>query len=383
MGAGSNMTASAERAEPDLGPRPRPMLGEFLSGRDNNLNLIRMVAASAVLVSHAFPITLGRGAEEPLELLTGMSLGGLAVAVFFALSGLLISRSFDRRPSMTRFVIARILRLFPGLLVVLMITVLAGAMLTTLDLKDYFTNLKTLAYVPRNLSLMFLQYPLPGVFADNPYPDAINGSLWTLFYEVLCYGGVVGIGLIGVLRRQWAFAAFFAAVAALFVWGLGWAPAGGLAARADQLIQLGFPFALGIAAYVWRARVLLDWRMAAALWLACVPAYATQVMPFFVIVALCYSVALLAFVPKGALLQYNRIGDYSYGMYIYAFPVQQLNASLWPESGPYLNMLQSFPIVLGLACLSWHLVEKRALDRIDGVARRLAGGGEPTPSTVT
>jgi len=376
------MTAITDRAAPVAGGKPRPYLADYLSGRDNNLNLIRMVAASAVLVSHAFPITLGRGAEEPLEHLTGMSLGGLAVAVFFALSGLLISRSFDRRPSMARFVIARILRLFPGLLVVLVVTVMAGAMLTSLSLMDYFTNAKTLTYIPRNLTLMFLQYPLPGVFADNNYPDAINGSLWTLFYEVLCYGGVVIVGLIGALRRQWAFAAFFALVTALFVWGLGWDPAGGMLRRADQLIQLGFPFALGMAAYVWRAQVWLDWRIALLLWLACIPAYGSQVMPFFVIVALCYTVALLAFVPKGMMLQYNRIGDYSYGVYIYAFPVQQLNASLWPSSGPYMNMLLSFPIVLLLASLSWHLVEKVALNRVDWVARWMSGGYPAQPAPV-
>ena len=154
-------------------------LDEVLGGRDNNLNAIRMAAAIAVLVSHAYPIALGPGQEEPLYALTGQSLGHFAVAVFFGISGLLIARSFDRRRSMVHFTAARIFRLFPALGVVLILTVLAGAFVTRLSLVDYVSQPGTWTYVPANLSLAFLQYPLPGVFEQNPYGPAINGSLWT------------------------------------------------------------------------------------------------------------------------------------------------------------------------------------------------------------
>lgn len=106
-----------------------PRLGTLLPGRENNLNAVRMAAASAVLVSHAFPIT---GRAEPLRALTGATGGDLAVAVFFGISGLLIARSFDRRESSMRFVLARVLRLYPALVVVLALTVLAGAWFTRL-----------------------------------------------------------------------------------------------------------------------------------------------------------------------------------------------------------------------------------------------------------
>lgn len=350
---------------------------DVLGGRDNNLNLIRMVAASAVLVSHAFPIAWGPGTEEPLEHLTGMSLGGLAVAVFFALSGLLIARSFDRRPSMTRFVVARILRLFPALAVVLGLTVFAGLWFTKLDVGQYLSSIETFTYFPRNFTLMFMQYDLPGVFERNAYPGAINGSLWTLFYEVVCYGGVVILGLLGFLKRKSWCAIFLCCFSLLFLWGLTWTSEGGPLRRADLLIQLGFPFALGIMAYVWRERLILSWQMALFTWVLCIPAYGTVYMPFFVVVALSYTVAWVAFVPKGRVLRYNQIGDYSYGVYIYAFPTQQAMSHFFPNAGPYFNMALSFPIVICLAALSWHLVEKKALGRVEWLAERIQARARP------
>lgn len=349
--------------------RKRAALAQRLSGRDNNLNLIRLIAAGAVLVSHAFPIALGAGAAEPLEALTGLSLGGHAVAVFFVLSGLLIARSFDRASSRTRFVTARVMRLFPGLVVVLVLTVLAGATLTTSGLSTYLTDPATIRYVPGNLSLFFLQYPLPGVFADNPNGPAINGSLWTLFYEVVCYGGVFALGVLGLLRRRGLFSVVFAGLTAAFLFSLDWEPAAGIAYRLDLLAHLAFPFGLGVLAYVWRDQLPVDGRLALALWLLPLAAFGTG-LPLLpaITVALGYSTIWFGFAVKGPLLAYNRIGDYSYGLYIYAFPVQQLLVHLVPGMSPLENILAALPITLVLAALSWFLVERRALEMIDPIA---------------
>lgn len=348
-------------------------LDDRLSGRDNNLNLIRVIAASAVLVSHAFPIALGRGAEEPLEALTGMSLGHHAVAVFFILSGLLIARSFDRGSSRVRFLTARVMRLFPALLVVLVLTVLAGAAFTTLSAAQYFSAPGTLTYVPRNLSLAFLQYPLPGVFEDNPNGPPINGSLWTLFYEVVCYMGVFALGIFGLLRRKVIFSVMFVALAAAYIWCNQWEPAGGIAYRLDLLVQLGFPFALGTLAYLWRERVVLDWRIAVALWLLPFLAAGTLLLPLAITLAVGYSLLWLGFVPKGMLLGYNRLGDYSYGIYIYAYPMQQTMMHLFPQLSPLENMLAAAPGTVLLAVLSWHLIEEGALARVRPISDRIEG----------
>lgn len=346
----------------------RAVLANHLAGRDNNLNLIRVIAASAVLVSHSFPIVLGRGTIEPLELVTGMSLGGLSVAVFFALSGLLISNSFERRPDLVRFVVARVLRLFPGLLVALAVTVVAGMALTTLEPSAYLLSPQTVAYIPRNLTLAFLQYELPGIFLDNAYPKAINGSLWTLFYEVICYAGVLVAGVLGLLRRKRVFSIFFVAISSIYFLSLDWAPTGGIERRIDLLVTLSFPFSLGMLAYVWRDTLHFDWKPLAALGIMTSIASYSEYAPIFSVITLTYAVGWLAFEIKGRILKFNKFGDYSYGIYIYAFPVQQSFALFFPEADPYINIALSFPVTLVLAIFSWHVVEKRALAHINNLA---------------
>ncbi|MHA7820223.1 MAG: acyltransferase family protein [Erythrobacter sp.] len=366
-------TAAQGYVDPMKALSEQTRLADHLSGRDNNLNLIRVIAAAAVLVSHAFPITLGPGAEEPLEALTGMSLGAHAVAVFFVLSGLLIARSFDRGSSRLRFVMARVLRLFPALLVVLALTLIASIWFTTLSAADYFAATGTWTYVPRNLSLAFLQYELPGVFQDNPLGGAINGSLWTLFYEVICYVAVFALGLVGVLRQRGLFSALFLALAGAFVFSTVWEPQAGIAYRFDKLIQLGFPFALGTLFYVWRERVVLDWRIGAALWVLVFAATWSIALPLAITFAVGYTLLMVGFIPKGRLLSYNRLGDYSYGIYIYAFPVQQATVHLLPGISPAQNMAIAAPITVLCAVLSWHVIEERALAQVRPLTDRLAG----------
>ncbi len=329
------------------------------AGRDNNFNLLRMLAASGVLVSHAYPIALGPGVLEPLErALGGVTLGTVCVYVFFAISGFFITQSFERTSTLGRFVRARVLRLFPALAVVLVLTVAVGAGLSVAAASSYWAVAPD--YVLRNLSLFLLRWELPGVFADNPYGGAINGSLWTLSYEVLCYFGVTLLGVAGILRRKW----MVAVALALVVAGYFALQEVRFNSRVYLLFQLGLPFALGAAAYVWRDRIVLDARIALglallALVIRLLPGAEPLFRPVFVL-ALSYVTFWLGYLPIPALRAYNRLGDYSYGVYIYAFPAQQLVAS-WGAVTPGGNMALAALIVLPCAVLSWHLVEKPAL----------------------
>lgn len=350
-----------------------PKLAEVLKGRDNNLNMIRMLAAAAVLVSHAWPIALGAGAAEPLYLQTGQTLGHFAVAVFFGLSGLLIARSFDRRRSMSHFLVARFLRLYPALLVVLVLTVVVGAFVTKLEFTQYFGSRDTWAYIPSNMSLVRMQYVLPGVFSDNAYGPPINGSLWTLFYEVVCYAGVVVLGLFGILRHRPAMLAVMIAatllhfVAPLIAQSGAGFPAG-LVSRLELFALLSFPFTLGTFAYVWRDHIRLSGWIVLLLW-SLVPLLAgTESMPTFITLALVYTTFWVGFVPKGRALAYNRLGDYSYGIYIYAFPVQQLLIGQFPGMTALTNILLAAPITAFMAVVSWKLVEARAMSTAPALA---------------
>ncbi len=358
-----------------------PRLGDLATGRDNNLNLIRFLAAGAVLVSHAWPIALGPEARQPLEAQLGITLGHLAVSIFFVASGFLIARSWTRAQDFKAWAAARVLRLFPALLVTLALTAFVlGPAVTALSPAAYWTAPGTWTYVPANLSLAFLQYPLPGVFETNPYPQAINGSLWTLVHEVACYGGVALAGALGLLAgpRRFAlcllgFLAFQAAVR-----GGGEA----LPLKLRLLADLSVPFFLGMAAQVLAPRLRLHWAAALLLWGLALSLRGLPGGREALMLAIAYSVFWIAYVPAGPLRLWNRLGDYSYGVYIWAFPMQQFAVALWGPMTPLQNIALSAPPTLLLALLSWVAVERRALgarhalaDRLRRLARRASAAG--------
>ncbi|MEM9196245.1 MAG: acyltransferase [Pseudomonadota bacterium] len=364
-------------------------LGAVSGDRDNNLNLIRMLAAAAVLVSHAYPITLGAGVREPLYGLIGLSLGKVAVYIFFGISGFLIAQSFERARSTGAFLAARGLRIFPGLIAVVALTALVlGPAVTTLPLGAYFTDPGLIGYVVRNITLASLQYDLPGVFADHPFPGVINGSLWTLFPELVCYALVLVVGLAGFLARGWRIWAVIAAYAVVClayysVPALRMALPAPLAALLAKLLPLAFPFIIGMAFYVWRDSLPLGLLPGLGLIVLVVLLRDTALYYVAFDLALVYWTFLLGYLPGGVLRRYNRLGDYSYGFYIYAFPMQQLTLHVLGPHDPLTNMAFAIPTTLALAVLSWHLVEKpglalrrRRTDRRERVAaplRRVAG----------
>ncbi len=337
-------------------------LSDVSRDRDNNYNLIRFLAAGAVLVSHAFPISSGPETRQPLQDTLDMGLGHLGVLIFFVISGLLITQSFDRSSTVTSFLVARALRLFPALIVVLILTVIGlGPIATTLPPDAYATAPETLTYLPRNLSLAFLQYDLPGVFVDNPYPGAINGSLWTLVHEVTCYVGVLLLGLLGAIGDRRRLAVGMAAYLAFYLAvSLGWTPLASIP-RLVSLKDLSLPFVLGGLFYVYRAYLPLSIPFAAVLAAIVFVGFDTPVGEELFVLSVSYTTIVLAYRVGGVMRRYNDLGDYSYGVYIYAFPVQQTIAwQLGPHS-PYLNIILAAPVTLALAILSWNLIESRAL----------------------
>lgn len=357
-------------------------LGTAADGRDNNLNLIRMAAATAVLVSHAWPITQGAGVSEPLTGLTGHSLGTLAVYVFFAISGFLIAASFTRSSSIRRFVAARVLRLMPGLAVsLLLVAFVMGPLVTTLPLSAYFADPSTWTFLARNITLYAPQYTLPGVFETNPY-TTVEGSIWTLVHEVACYGLVFLAGVAGLLRpgwRMWLVVALYAAS-----WVLAGLATGHVPGRLLQFQGLSLPFMLGMAAWVWRDRIPLSGWAALGLFALALVGQDTPVAYPALIVAISYGTAWLAYVPKDWIRGYNRVGDYSYGMYIYAFPLQ--GAVVWGvgATGILAHVVLAFALTLGISVLSWHLIEKPALNLMrNGRHRAITAPTRALPSFGT
>jgi peptidoglycan/LPS O-acetylase OafA/YrhL len=191
-----------------------PSLGASSVGRENNINLIRLAAAIAVVISHSALITAGREAMPPLMWL----LGSIAVWVFFSISGFLIARSFDRAPSSVDYCAARVLRIFPALAACVVVTALVlGPMVTSEPLSSYLVSSDLWRFLFGNLTLFWESRALPGVFKDHPV-DHAQITFWTLKFEMICYIGVLLLGTLGAFRNRILFAAFAASF--VLLWAL-------------------------------------------------------------------------------------------------------------------------------------------------------------------
>jgi peptidoglycan/LPS O-acetylase OafA/YrhL len=346
--------------------------------RDNNFNLLRMLAALAVLLSHSFPLARGPRAVEPFEASLGMTLGTLAVGIFFTISGYLVTASLVSRPSLADFALARARRIYPGLWVAIALTVFVlGAGFTTLALAEYLSHPRTWFYVLKNGTLLFgFVDRLPGVFAELPYPGAVNGSLWTLPIEVRLYVALAALqaGLLWWRRRRPGvpLGPVLATVAAACVAMVGWQGAG-----ASSALRFSAMFFVGAALQLYRHRIAFTYPgLAAGLALLAACSVDTGLFALGFVSVGAYVVLCLAYLPGGWLRRYNRLGDYSYGLYIYAFPVQQLIVAGLPGIGVAALFGASAAGTLVLAVLSWHLVESPVLRR-SAVVRAPGGAMQP------
>ncbi|MDP4536358.1 acyltransferase [Alkalimonas collagenimarina] len=346
-------------------------LSNFASGRDNNFNLIRFIAATAVLFSHCYPLFYGSSGSDPLKSLVGISLGTVAVDLFFISSGFLIAGSLFNRKNLTNFVKARVLRIYPALAICLLLTVLIlGPIFTTLPLSHYFTNSQTYIYFFKNLILFFgEEATLPGVFAGLPWPNTVNGSLWTLPFEVRAYALLVIVGLLlHFCEMRWIRLPTKVIYLLIPIIGMGLYlfnhfykifPVWYFGSEYARLFSMFF---IGVAYYKYQEKIPLSHTLfAVSAILLCISSLHSD--SFFVVynLSLSYVLFYLAYVPTGIIRKFNQYGDYSYGIYIYAFPVQQAVMYVNPDI-VFLNFLcVSLFITFIFAYLSWQFIEERSL----------------------
>jgi len=340
-------------------------LTQALVGRGNNLNLLRFLAAAGVLVSHAFALTTGDAGREPGRVLLGMTPGDMAVDLFFLVSGLLVTRSMLERSSLAEFFRSRALRIYPGLLVMLALTVgILCPIVHEGSVASYFGARATWRYLVYNVFLLRgVVFDIPGVFETVPWKGGINGSLWTLTWELRCYLGVA-LGWWATRRagaRRDGIRLGLACGVAILAAGLHLS--GVAMGGHEPFSRLVMFFATGACAWFFRDRIELSWRGAGvvvAVLIACAVLGQGAFRCGWALVSP-YLMLFLAFVPSGPVRSYNRFGDYSYGLYIYAFPVQQAWLFFLPDRSLAVQLAATAVTSLCLAVLSWHLVEKPAL----------------------
>lgn len=325
------------------------------SATENNFDFLRLAAAYFVLVSHQFALT---GRAQP-GIGSFQTLGGLGVAIFFSISGYLIAQSWERDPSIWRFLVKRVLRLWPALIVATLLAALVlGPLVSTYPLERYFSDQKLWSFIFLNLKLT-VRYELPGVFTANPLPNAVYGSLWTLPVEFRCYLMLMLLGVIGLVRRPIVLlcgAGIFAAV--IFVIQ----DAQHNAARNLNLEYETFFFYAACLHYcrkLWQEHAALT---ASSLAIAAAVAYALGWEYLAMFLVLPPLVIFLGSASTPFIRRAGRFGDMSYGIYIYAFPVQQTVVFLSRNHLSFWSSLTISTIVTCmLAFLSWRLIENPSL----------------------
>lgn len=349
----------------------------------DGFGLMRIMAAIMVIFAHSFP--LARGAEDPTWQRGSViiSFGSAAVSIFFVISGYLVLSSFLRDPNPLRFAIRRVARIWPGLLVMLLVTTwILGAAVTTLPLGRYLTDPATMRYFAGSAVLLPV-WDLPGVFRNNPGPG-VNGSVWSLPIEVFAYAGLALLGPLLVVRgrRRLVIAATTAAAIVVAVvvtrYALPHPMVVGLAYLLHQN-YLVFFFGGGLL-YFARVHVPMRWPLfGLAVVGLFVSLLAGLMLPVFVFLS--YGVIYLSTRRGPALQRMTALGDPSYGIYIYAYPIQQLFAHLRLAPNEWILFAEATVVSVIVGYLSWHLVEKRALEFARRRLRRHAASAaaRPTP----
>jgi peptidoglycan/LPS O-acetylase OafA/YrhL len=366
-------------------PTDSRTLARQLSPQTNSFNLVRLVAALSVIVSHSVLIIHGPGTPQPLSTWTPFTLGQHAVNVFFVISGLTLAGSLDRQGDLGAFARGRFLRIFPGLFVAGLVIALAlGPIVTQLNLSAYFEDLRTLTY-PFTVLVAFQDVAPPDLFKSLPYGFETDLPLWTIRYEIAAYCGLAGLFAMGLLRRPRVTLVLLALSAAAHVLAAIWVTTGGISAGMahaagvlGNVSRFSTSFLLGVVFYQLRATVRLSLAWLALLGIVPVTLDATPLANVAAIGFVGYATIYFGTRSYGALSRWTRRCDVSYGTYLYGWPLQQTLLYLCPTVGIATHTLVSAALAMLAGLLSWTAVEKPAL-ALKRRARETAAAPRPAP----
>lgn len=354
-------------------------MGRPLDPRNNSLNFIRLILALAVLVHHSWPLT--GAADEPI--FAGETLGGWAVSGFFVISGYLITGSRFSH-GLGDYLVHRIARIMPAFIVCLLTMVVffapIGYVVAKGSLDGYFgTATSPLNFLISNLTLKMNHYDVAGTPLNVPYPGAWNGSLWSLYYEFLCYLVVAALGCFAIFRKSpWFLTLLFAAsvVAQANIEAINRYTNGNF--DVVLLFKL-LPFFLGGAVlFAWKSRIGIHWGPAVVslvvslLMVSAFPAWGGQASGALIAYGTLW---ISTWLPQPGIISRN---DVSYGVYIYAFAFQQLLAVFGAhEWGLVLFSLAAAALTIPTAIASWVWIERPVMRRVRSRDHR----PKPIPAT--
>lgn len=333
------------------------LLQDLLKKENNNIDIFRVIAAILVIYGHSYAFFPSVTYNDVIQrLLTFDSSSSIAVKAFFFLSGLLVTNSLLTKKNSVDFIMARFFRIFPALFVVLFITAfIIGPILTTVSIKDYFSSLIPFYYVV-NSFFMDIQYLLPGVFESNAR-NVINGSLWTIPFEVFCYIFLISLFFIGVTKSRVLMTLVFFVVVLDQVMGnsllFTWLP------PRNEVTMLAPSFAFGAVLAVWRDKIKINLKTTAGAVLFSLLLFRSQHNYYFVEMAIFISILYIS--ANVFVLKFRPKMDLSYGIYLWGWLVQQILASIFPDQTIVFHQIAAIIVCIVIAHFSWKYIEKPSI----------------------
>lgn len=332
----------------------RRTFGSAYDSRCNNFDCLRFILATLVIWSHCFPLS-GR-AKDWFTTASGQIDGGsLAVDGFFVLSGFLVTQSWCAAPELAVFAKKRLLRIVPALILALAFgSLVIGPFVTPGSFFRYLaSSAPWLQFAGVGLNRFLL---VPGAFSTNPIPDMINAPLWSLRYEILCYALVAALGL--YFKRSWSVAIFLLFLTS-WTFSLLNSSLGAIPLATARLVAC---FAAGMLYFTFRDRISYHPALALAAMGILVATFLSGGFRAVFPIAGGYLLLFVAFTTELGLAGFGRYGDFSYGLYVLAYPIQQtLVYALGADISVMRLFLMTFLLTLALAAASWHLIEAPAL----------------------
>ena len=332
-------------------------LEQVVKRNNNNFDLIRLSAAIAVIYGHSFALFPTNGQVEIVRFfLVKEYSGSLAVFAFFFLSGIFITASFINSETHFQFIIKRVFRIWPALIVCILITVfIIGPIFTNLNISSYFMSRQTWHYLIKNSIMLKFEPKLADIFSNNLFKESPNGSLWTLPTEIRCYILVLILGIAGLLKRK-------ITVVAIFLFSLIYHHSNFITSLAfGGLIMPMIFFLAGTLSYKFKEYLIIDYKIEIGLIVGCIAAYFINQHAFWVIFYCTFLYSILFIASTKTIRRIKLPGDYSYGIYIYGFLIQQMIAHLLPQITAYPSMLISIPVTVVISIISWHYIELPSL----------------------
>jgi peptidoglycan/LPS O-acetylase OafA/YrhL len=337
-------------------------IGDYSEGRHNNFDFLRFFFATLVMFSHSFAFLYNGDITREYDPLIRFSdgqagFGGNSVDCFFLISGFLVTQSWERSTNWRSFALKRILRIVPGMAAVLLLTVFVLGPLVASDRTTYFQNHGVYHY----LGLMWshdinTDDRIPGVFENNPMHGVVNGSLWTIRYEMFSYVLVAVLGMMMFFRRR----ALILAIT-LLLWLMRDLHHGHIHSfgKYDVIFHLETYFFLGAVFYLYREKIVHSGMLAIAAFLGLFIAGCMHILLLVDPIFQAYLVFYIAYWDKLKLNHFAKYGDFSYGMYLWACPIQQILTQYYGSVlNAYSMFIYSFILTGISAILSWNLIEK-------------------------